>query len=106
MSREPLARMDVALPDLASRLSTLSSVVIRDPDDALLLGVMGKQCRDRQIRVSRDVLTFLVERMRRSFAEAARMVNLLDSVSLSERRPVTLPLARQLLARLDDQPIG
>jgi len=106
LSREPLARMDIAPPDLASRLATLASAVIRDPDDALLVGVMSKQCRDRQIRVGRDVLIFLVGRMRRSFAEAARMVDLLDRVSLSERRPVTLSLARQLLVRADDQQIG
>jgi chromosomal replication initiation ATPase DnaA len=83
--------------DLASRLATLPIVEIRGPDDDLIKGVMNKLFKDRQILVASGVLDYLLLRMERSFSEALRLVNLLDSVSLSENNAVTLSLARKML---------
>jgi chromosomal replication initiation ATPase DnaA len=47
--------------------------------------------------VASGVLDYLLLRMERSFSEALRLVNLLDSVSLSENNAVTLSLARKML---------
>jgi chromosomal replication initiation ATPase DnaA len=58
---------------------------------------MNKLFRDRQIMVASGVLDYLLLRMERSFSEALRLVNLLDSVSLSENNAVTLSLARKML---------
>ena len=95
----PVSRLDVMPADLASRLVTLPIVEIRGPDDDLIKGVMGKLFRDRQIMVASGVLDYLLLRMERSFSEALRLVDLLDSVSLSENNAVTLSLARKLLGK-------
>lgn len=85
------------LPDLRSRIAALPAVAVRPPDDALIEAVMVKQFTDRQIRVAPDVIAYLVPRLERSLAEVRAVVAALDTAALAARRPVTVPLARQIL---------
>lgn len=95
--REAPARWSVALPDLASRLSAVTAVQLGPPDDALIAAVLTKQFQDRQLRVPDDVVAYLVARMERSFAAIGQTVAALDTLSLAERRAITVPLARRVL---------
>lgn len=94
---EPPARWKVPLADLGSRLRALPSVEIKPPDDEMLAGLFAKLFRDRQLAVPGEVILYLVQRIERSCAAVARAVETLDRVSLAERRPITLPLARAAL---------
>lgn len=89
----------VALPDLRSRLRAAAAVSIGMPDDALLAAVLVKHFADRQLRVAPAVIGYLASRSERSFAAAADLAERLDRMALSAGRPVTLPLARRLLAQ-------
>ena len=91
------AAWPLALPDLASRLRALPAVAIAAPDDALLAALLVKHFSDRQVMVAPAVIAFLVSRIERSFAAAARLADALDQAALRRGRPVTLPLARQVL---------
>jgi len=95
--RQPPARLDLGLADLASRLATLPVLAIGAPDDALLAAVIVKLFADRQIRVGADLVTYLVGRIERSFAAAGQVVEALDRAALEAGRPVTVPLARRVL---------
>jgi chromosomal replication initiation ATPase DnaA len=97
-ARRPPAAWTVTLPDLGSRLRAVLAVEIGLPDDALLAAVLIKLFADRQLRVEREVVPYLVKHMERSFAAAAETAARLDSMSLSNRRAITVPVARQLLA--------
>jgi len=100
----PLGDWGVALPDLLSRLRTAWSCRIAEPDDALLEAVLVKQLQDRQLTVMPGVVSYLVRHMERSFAAARRLARELDRASLRARRPITLPLARAVLASEPDGP--
>ncbi len=93
----PLARLPIALPDLASRLRAAQSVEIQPPDDTLLGAVLLKQFADRQITVAPDVLRFLLARIERSFDSVRRTVSILDAAGLSSKRALTTPFAREVL---------
>ena len=95
--REAPARWSISLPDLRSRLSALQTVAIGKPDDALIGAVLAKQFLDRQLVVPDDVISYLVDRMERSFAAIGATVAALDALSLAERRAITVPLARRVL---------
>lgn len=88
----------IALPDLASRLRAAPSVAIGPPDDALLAAVLVKHFADRQILVAQNVVDFAVRRMERSFAAAAALADRLDRLALAAQGPVSLALARAVLA--------
>ncbi|GHD49550.1 hypothetical protein GCM10017083_21950 [Thalassobaculum fulvum] len=98
LSRAAPARLDVGLPDLASRLATLPVATVGGPDEVLLAGVLAKHFADRQVAVREEVVAYLVTRMERSFAAADRLVDRLDRLALAEGRRVDRALARRALA--------
>ncbi len=104
--RQPPARWPVRLPDLASRLSTLPVVSLTAPDDDLLVGVMAKLFKDRQIDLTQDLATYLVRRIERSFDAARRVVEALDKASLARKSPLTRRLVAEVLAELMDEARG
>jgi chromosomal replication initiation ATPase DnaA len=54
----------------ASRLAAATHVALEPPDDALLAAVLVKLFNDRQIRVSPQLIDFLLARIERSLAQA------------------------------------
>ena len=92
----------LSLPDLQSRLRAIATVRIDPPDDALLAAVLVKLFADRQIAVPPNVITFLTPRMERSLATAARLVEAIDTLALTEKRDVTRRLAARALEALDN----
>ncbi len=99
VAEQPPARWTLGLRDLASRLAALPAVGIDPPDDQLIEAVLVKLFADRQLAVAPEVVTFLTKRIERSFETLRRLVGCLDRESLAQRRPVTLPLAREIAAR-------
>ncbi|MGR3714208.1 MAG: HdaA/DnaA family protein [Shimia sp.] len=85
------------LPDLLSRMQGATLATMQDPDDMLLMAVMAKQFGDRQLMPNPDTMAYLIKHMDRSFTDAARVVKALDSLSLSEKRPITRALAKRVL---------
>lgn len=85
------------LPDLASRLRAAPLAAIRAPDDTLLAAILVKLFSDRQIKVGQDVLAYILPRMERSFAAARALVQAADRASLAQKRPVSVPLVREIL---------
>lgn len=101
--REPPARWPVTLPDLKSRLATVPVVTIGAPDDALLVKLMVKLFSDRQVRIGQEVPAYVLPRLERSFAAVRAAVETLDRAALAQGRPVTVPLAREVLNLSPDQ---
>jgi chromosomal replication initiation ATPase DnaA len=97
------AEWDVALPDLASRMNAAMRVAVGAPDDALIGAVLVKHFADRQLSVEPAVVTFVLPRMERSFAAARELAAALDAAALAAKRRITVPLARDVLRRLEEQ---
>lgn len=103
ISEQPLSRMQVATPDLASRLRAVPVVEISPPDDGLLEAVMRKRFDDRQLGVEQPVIDYILSRVNRSFSAVEAVVAELDRRAYAQKRPVTVPLARDVLAALNPQ---
>jgi chromosomal replication initiation ATPase DnaA len=84
---------------LRSRLLAVPAVEVKPPDDALLGAVLVKLFADRQLRISEDVIAYLLPRIERSFAAAQEMVAALDQAALADQRAITVRLARDILNR-------
>jgi len=89
---------DFVIPDLASRFRAAPSVCIHAPDDMLLASVLIKLFSDRQLSVSNDVISYVLPRMERSFASAREIVERADHKALAEKRRISVPLMRKVLA--------
>ncbi|RVT86884.1 chromosomal replication initiator DnaA [Rhodobacteraceae bacterium CCMM004] len=95
------SRWPLRLPDLVSRLQACTLAALEPPDDDLLAALLTKQFADRQLLVPPAVLSYVVPRMHRSAAAARALAAELDRRALAQRRPITVPLARDALAALD-----
>lgn len=95
------ARWPVQLPDLHSRLSIIPAIKIHGPDEALLTQVIHKLFADLQLKVEEAVIQFLIKHMERSFESARWWTDTLNTVALTEKRPITIPVVREILLRFD-----
>lgn len=93
----PPSLWDVTLADLRSRLLALPVAQINTPDDALVAGLLVKHFKDRQLRVSEDVLTYIIPRIARDGAVIEQTVKRLDECSLAHNRAITIPLVKTVL---------
>jgi chromosomal replication initiation ATPase DnaA len=88
---------EIELRDLRSRLRAVPTVTLQPPDDLVFRGLILKFCADRQMTVDESVVTYLTNRIERSYAAVRRAVELLDTEALRLGRPVTRALAAELL---------
>ena len=93
----PPAGWKVRIADLASRLRALPVATLAPPDDALLRAVLVKLFADRQLGVDEGLVSFLAQRIERSFTGAKAAVERLDREALRRQRPVTRALAAEML---------
>lgn len=86
-----------SLPDLRTRLQALPQAIIGRPDDELIAALLVKHFQDRQLDISHELVAYLVKRMDRSFAAIAKVVERLDHMSASQKKPISIAFARQIL---------
>lgn len=93
----PAREWPFTLPDLKSRLMAAPAAALNSPDDELMAVVLTKLFSDRQIFVPQEVVEFILPRIERSFLALRDTVDKIDRKALSEKRPVTIPLIRDIL---------
>lgn len=96
MARPP-SQLDFCIPDLSSRLRSSQAVGIQAPDDVLLSAVIVKLFNDRQMKISPEVLNYILPRMDRSFDAARTLVERADALAMSKKKGISIPLIRDLL---------
>lgn len=89
----------IKLPDLASRVLAADVVHLGAPDDALLAAVLIKHFDDRQLNVGPELITYLTNRIVRSFAQAEAVVAQLDSAAMATKRKLTVRFASEVFKR-------
>jgi chromosomal replication initiation ATPase DnaA len=96
-ARTPPSAFEIELRDLRSRLRAVPTVSLLAPDDLLFRALIVKFCADRQLVVDEAVVSYLTNRIERSYAAVRQAVELLDGEALRRGRPVTRALAAELL---------
>lgn len=91
-----------AVPDLRSRLNALAVAELGEPDDAALQALLLVFFRQRRVRPSPELVTYLVRRIERSARGAETAVARLDEAALAAGRPVSRALALEVMG--DDRP--
>lgn len=89
------------IPDLASRLKAAQLAEIGPPDDVLLMAILAKLFADRQVRVAPGVIEYVIPRIERSFSAIQTFVAEADDLALKNKRQITVPLVRDVLASIE-----
>ena len=100
-SRAAPGEIEIALPDLRSRLRAIPPVLIAAPDEDLIRSVLVKLFADRQLAVEPHVVSHLARHIDRSTDVAMRVVAACDRLSLAMQRKVTRAVAAAALAEVD-----
>jgi chromosomal replication initiation ATPase DnaA len=87
----------VGIDDLSSRIKALPLVTLAPPDDDLLRSLLVKLFADRQLAVDESLVSFVANRIERSFAAARAAVAALDSEAMRRKRPLTRALAAEVM---------
>jgi chromosomal replication initiation ATPase DnaA len=99
-TRVAVSDLNIALPDLASRLNTAQPVALGAPDDALLRAVLVKLFADRQLTVEPELVEYILQRTERSLEAVNLLVDRVDREALAAAAPVSRRLIAAALAEL------
>ncbi len=102
VSRTAPGRLPVRLPDLASRLRATTAVQIGPAEDAFLALLLARLLAGRQLRVPQALQSWLLTRLPRSPAAVRDAVTRLDDAAFTMQRPITRPMAAEVLGFCDN----
>jgi len=92
-----IPQISFELPDLKSRLLSMTQVNIGFPDDRLLKNLLIKQFLDKGILVEMDVIDYLIKRIDRSFEAILKLVSKIDFQSLEKAKKITIPFIKNTI---------
>ena len=92
-----LSKINIKTPDLRSRLDSIQSVNIFEPNDDLMNILILKLFHDRQILIKPNIISYLMQRVERSYLGISEIVDLIDNVSLSKKKSISINLIKELL---------
>ncbi|MGC6412230.1 MAG: hypothetical protein ACON4F_05305 [Candidatus Puniceispirillaceae bacterium] len=105
ISETPLSQMDWQLPDLKSRLRSLATAQIDLPDDAFLALMLERHFNRFQCVVPDSAMRYILARMPRSLHAVKNICSALNALSLAQKKPVSVALARLLFEQQDELPL-
>ena len=82
---------------MVSRLDAMQTAFIEEPDDMLMEALIIKLFNDRQILIKPNIVNFLMQRIERSYLGVAEIIDLIDKVSLSKKKSVSISLIKGLI---------
>ena len=96
-SETPLGEINFELPDLASRSKNLLHAKIEPPNDDLIFAIILKNFSDRQIKLEKKIIEFIINRIDRSYSKISEFIYKVDELSLKKKKPINLKTIKEIL---------
>jgi DnaA family protein len=94
----PAAPLGLAVrEDLRTRIGQSLIFQVQPLDDAARTGILTTLAARRGLRLADEVVDFLLRHGRRDLASLLAVLDALDRASLERKRPITLPLLREMI---------
>lgn len=91
---------EIILPDLRSRMGAAMQLEIGEPDDEMLAQLIEAFAEQRGLSLAEGATEYLVPRAERSFSAIARLVAVIDRLSLERKAPATMSIWRAALEQV------
>ena len=88
------------LEDLKSRVNSSLNISIRLPSDDLISVILAKNFSDKQIKVEKKHIDYIIKRIDRSYEKISQFILTLDKYSLKKGKPFSLKLIKEVLKML------
>ena len=96
-SLKPINEIKYRLPDLTSRSKNCLYAVIENPDDELLFAIILKNFSDRQIKIEKKIINFIISRIDRSYRKIDEFIYKIDELSLKKKKPINFKTIKEIL---------
>ena len=96
-SLKPINEIKYRLPDLTSRSKNCLYAVIENPDDELLFAIILKNFSDRQIKIEKKIINFIISRIDRSYRKIDEFIYKIDELSLKKKKQINLKTIKEIL---------
>ena len=96
-SKKPISSYKFKLKDLTSRVKSSLIIGIKLPSDDLISVIIAKSFSDKQIKVEKKHIDYIIKRIDRSYEKISQFILTLDKYSLKKRKPFSLKLIKEVL---------
>ena len=96
-SNKPINTYKFKLPDLNSRINSCINIGIKLPRDDLISVILSKNFSDKQIKVEKKHIDYIIKRIDRSYGKISQFILILDKYSLKKGSPFSLKLIKEVL---------
>jgi len=97
LSNGTISKINYNLDDLNSRAKNCIFAQIENPDDDLIFAIIVKSFSDRQIKLEKKLLEFIIKRIERSYGKIYEFIYKVDELSLKKKKPINLKTIREIL---------
>ena len=87
-SEQPINEIKFNLPDMISRSKNCLVAKIENPDDELIFAIILKNFSDRQIKLEKKIIEFIINRIDRSYSKIYEFIYKIDELSLKKKKPI------------------
>ena len=96
-SKKSIASYKFKLKDLSSRVKSSLIIGIKLPSDDLISVILAKNFSDKQIKVEKKHIDYIIKRIDRSYEKISKFISILDKYSLKKGIPFSLKLIKEVL---------
>ena len=96
-SKKPINLLKFKLQDLISRVNSSIMIGIKLPTDDLISVILAKSFSDKQIKVEKKHIEYIVKRIDRSYEKISQFILTLDKYSLKKGSPFGIKLIKEVL---------
>ena len=96
-SKKPINSYNFKLRDLISRVNSSLIIGINLPSDDLISVILAKNFSDKQIKVEKKHIDYIIKRIDRSYEKISHFILTLDKYSLKKGSPFGLKMIKEVL---------
>jgi chromosomal replication initiation ATPase DnaA len=89
------------LNDLASRIKSTYKLIIKEPDENLAKLLLKKFFKQRQIKISEEIINYIYNNIQRKYSSIDQIVNLLDNQSIIQGKKLTVRFIQDVFKKFN-----
>ena len=97
LSNKAISEMNYKLNDLSSRAKNCIFARIENPEDDLIFAIIIKCFSDRQIKLEKKIIEFIIKRIDRSYGKIYEFIYKVDELSLKKKKPINFKTIKEIL---------
>ena len=82
---------------MISRSKNCLVAKIENPDDDLIFAIILKNFSDRQIKLEKKIIEFIINRIDRSYSKIYEFIYKIDELSLKKKKPIDFKTIKEIL---------